>query len=169
VDKIGDVHKNIAGHLDTALGTDMFSKASNAVHNHVGVLIKNTVNGVVDTATGAITRAIDVVNDRISSVLDPNKAKREYMNSQEYKDKMAAKAIFKTFSTKLELPSNMPKYLTDSIVQWIIGEMKVTPIDKQPFFDQLECREPMRVRFVSRNLYRRRHQMRSACQEVLFG
>jgi hypothetical protein len=43
VDQIGDVHKNIAGGLDKALGTDMFSKASNAVHSYVGGAIKDTV------------------------------------------------------------------------------------------------------------------------------
>jgi hypothetical protein len=139
VDKIGDVHKNVAGHLDKALGTTMFSEASNAVHEHVGGRIKGAVNGAVDSVTGAITSAINTVNDRIESVLDPNKAKREYMNSQEYKDKMAAKAIFQTFTTKLGLPSNMPKFLTDSIVQFIIGEMKVTPINKQPFLTNLNA------------------------------
>jgi hypothetical protein len=77
VDKIGDVHKNVAGHLDKALGTTMFSEASNAVHEHVGGRIKGAVNGVVDSVTGAISSAINTVNDRIESVLDPNKAKRE--------------------------------------------------------------------------------------------
>jgi hypothetical protein len=139
IDKIGDVHKTIAGGLDQALGTTMFSQASNAVHGFVGGHLKNAVNGIVDTATGAVVGAINSVNDRITEVLDPNKAKREYMNSGEYKDKMAAKAIFETFSKKLGLPSNMPKYLTDSLVQWIIGEMKVTPLTKQPFLTNLNA------------------------------
>ena len=139
VDKVGNVHKKVAGHLDNAFGTTFFSEASNAVHEHVGGKIKGAVNGIVGSATGAITKAINAVSDRINSVLDPNKAKREYMNSQEYKDKMAAKAIFKTFTTKLGLHTNLPKYLSDSIVQWIIGEMKVTPINKQPFLTNLNA------------------------------
>ncbi len=139
VDAIGSVHKNIAGGLDAALGTNVFSQASNAVHDFVGGGIKNAVNGMVDMGTGAVNGAIKQVNDHFQNIFDPNKSKREYMNSQEYKDKMAAKAIFQTFSTKLGLPSNMPKYLTDSIVQWIIGEMKVTPLRRQPFLTNLNA------------------------------
>jgi hypothetical protein len=139
VDAIGNVHKNIAGGLDAALGTNVFSQASNAVHNFVGGGIKNAVNGIVDMGTGAVNGAMKMVNDHFQSIFDPNKSKREYMNSQEYKDKMAAKAIFQTFSTKLGLPSNMPKYLTDSLVQWIIGEMKVTPLRRQPFTTNLNA------------------------------
>jgi hypothetical protein len=139
VENIGNVGKTIAGGLDKALGTDVFSKGHQLVHDHVGGGIKNFVNGAVDGFSGVMNGAMKAVNDRIQSVLDPNRAQREYMNSQEYKDKMAAKQIFETFSKKLELPSNMPKYLSDSIVQWIMGEMKVTPLGKQPFLTNLNA------------------------------
>jgi hypothetical protein len=139
IETIGNVHKAAAGHLDSALGTSIFSEASNHVHNVVGGTIKGFTNGLVDGVSSAVNGALSTIGGRIQNILDPNKSKRDYMNSQEYKDKMAAKDIFQKFQTKLDLPSNMPKFLTDSIVQWIIGEMKVTPLGKQPFLTNLNA------------------------------
>jgi hypothetical protein len=133
VESIGDVHKKVAGGLDAALGTDAFSKASNAIHKVVAGGINTYVDCLVDGCAGTVKGGIN----KMRSLFDPNKLKLEYMSSQEYKDKMAANTIFKTFSKKLDLPSNMPKYLTDSIVQWIMGETKVTPLGKQPFLTNL--------------------------------
>jgi hypothetical protein len=133
VESIGDVHKKVASGMDAALGTDAFSKASNAVHK----VVSGSINTYVDCLVAGCTETIKGGIDRMRSLFDPNKLKLEYLNSQEYKDKMAASSIFKTLSKKLNLPSNMPKYLTDSIVQWIMGETKVTPLGKQPFLTNL--------------------------------
>jgi hypothetical protein len=133
VDVVGKAGAHIANGMDKALGTDMFSKAHGAVHGFVGGAIKDGTSMIVGAATSFVNHHIDAVTNHFDNIFDPNKKQREYMNSEEYKDKMRAKAIFKTFIDKLELPGNMPKQLTDSIVQWIIGEMKVDPVDKQPF------------------------------------
>jgi len=54
VENIGNVGKTIAGGLDAALGTDVFSKGHQLVHAHVGGGIKNFVNGAVDGFTGVV-------------------------------------------------------------------------------------------------------------------
>lgn len=133
VDVVGKAGAHIANGMDKALGTDMFSKAHGAVHGFVGGAIKDGTSMIVGAATSFVNHHIDAITNHLDNIFDPNKKQREYMNSEEYKDKMRAKALFKTFVDKLELPGNMPKQLTDSIVQWIIGEMKVDPVDKQPF------------------------------------
>jgi hypothetical protein len=133
VDVVGQAGAHIANGMDKALGTDVFSKAHSAVHGFVGGAIKEGTSNIVGAAKSFVNHHIDKITDHFDNIFDPNRKQREYMNSEEYKDKMRAKGIFKTFVEKLELPANMPKQLTDSVIQWIIGEMKVDPIDKQPF------------------------------------